>query len=207
MRPRDLVLAAIAGAALPVFRAAESVDASAPNQTVAHWNYSGQCVDSPRWTFDTESLVKQTLPNEWGLDSTWPPDSLDAGASIIRQDSWFKHNHPESAFGLNFCKGVSSYQFDWRDSYMAFIQGSNNPRTDDATNATQLKGWSSSTISANNLELGFGSCLQFNTRTQAQNGYGWRSIVGSSSYPPGEYASGNPCGSPVLAPLNSTILY
>lgn len=176
-----------------------------PSQTVAHWSYSGQCVTGSRWTYDTESLTKQTLPNEW--NPSWRAEALKAGATIIRQDSWYKHNHPESGWGLAFCLGVSPYQFDWRDSYMAFVNGSNQASTNDATDATRGIGWHDNSTSSTNLDLPFGDCLQYDTQAQAVAGYGYGSIVGSGTYPPGQYAPGNACGSPVKAPLYATCLY
>lgn len=204
-RVLKLIPLGLAAAIAPLVRHVWPAEAAQPNQTVAHWSYSGQCVTGSRWTYDTESLTKQTLPNEWV--ASWLTEALKSGATIIRQDSWYKYNHPESAWGLPFCAGVSPYQFDWRDSYMAFVNGSNHPNTDSATNATFGTGWRNSSTTSSDLELPFGSCLQNDTQTQAGAGYGYGSIVGSGTYPPGQYAAGNSCGPPAMAPLTAVCLY
>jgi hypothetical protein len=177
-----------------------------PNETVAAWDDLNQCVKGLSWEGDIETLLRNTLPGEW--IPSWHMESLKSGATIIRQDMWYKYNHPEGNWGLPFCPGVPSYFFHWRDSYLAgFLATPPHSRTDEASNATWAYGWSSSSISKNDLELLFGDCLQNTTQNQALNGYVYTEITGSGAYPPGVYAPGNPCGSPALAPLAVTCLY
>lgn len=188
-------------AILPALARPSHADAQ-PNETVAHWDFMDNCVTATNWTYDSESLTKQTLPNEWTKRDA--PDALEAGASIIRQDYWYFYNHPDSA---PFCADVSPYSYNMRDSRMAFIQGSNYPSTDSAADNTAGDGWSSGAASANDLFMQFGSVLQNDSQTQVVDGYNWMQIVGSAAYPPGEYAPGNPGGVPAIAPLSLACLY
>lgn len=181
---------------------------SPPQQTVAHWN--GTCVESDHWTYDTENLVKQTLPNELIAGSAHI-NALRANATIIRQDSWYYHNHPEGPPGttIPFCAGVS-YQYDWRDSKMEFHVGTGYSTTNAATNDTWGYGWYSNTTSANNLTFDpWGNLMQDETVALAEQGYGWVSIVGSDSYPPGQFGENSPpeTGTNDLAPLTFVCLY
>jgi hypothetical protein len=178
-------------ATAPALAHALAVEASAPYQTVSHWNSSSQCVTSTHWTATTENLVKATLPNEW--PASWDPDALKAGASIIRQNSWELYNHKESDM---FCSGVSPYAYDWRDSKMTYVAGSEKSATNSATSATYGSGWYSSDYSANDLYMEFGDTLQWDTQALASppNNYGWVDIVSSSTYPPGVYSAKSPDG-------------
>ncbi len=198
---------AVVSLALVWFSHADRASAFGPNVTVAQWN--GLCVTGVRWTYGIEDLVKQTLPNEWF--DIWSPDALRAGASVIRQDYWYFHNHNDT--GVPFCSGVAPYSYDMRSSRMVFIEGTGGVNSAKATDETVTKGWAPyGSANANDMYLSFGSNLQTDTQTQALHNYPWVPIVASASWPPGEWAPTACCpgGSGnigVNTPLGSACLY
>jgi hypothetical protein len=163
-----------------------------PTQVAADYNPNFDCIGPASWTTDLESHLKETLQGEW--QAGWHTDALKAGATIIRQDMWFKHRYPEHIYYpvSGFCNGAPfAYDFSkaYFHGYRLFPQ---DPNTNSAIDATKTLGWYATGTSANNLELQFGSQLQEDTQTQALAGHRWDKIVGKSTYPPGEYCCDPP---------------
>jgi hypothetical protein len=172
-----------------------------PTQTIAKYAPPpDDCITGNRTVASTEWHVKFALPGEW--QPFWDEDALKAGASIIRQDLWYKHRHPETDW-FDFCPGVTPYSFDTTTGYILGYMVAKVPpcnpgpvqcyTTNAATDATKTMGWDawdSDGVRPNDLELRFavGTCVADETRYLAENlGKEWREIVGSPVYPPGVY--------------------
>lgn len=145
------------------------VEAQGPVQTVAHWDYSLNCVTYIKGSGAIEDLVKQTLPDEWLAG--WPPESYYCGAELIRTNCVYFNSYPEGNYGL--CNQTGQF-FHWRDSRMWFVPGSNTGWGNSATDYTVRTGWKSN---GSLIFYEFNSCYQYKTRDRANGGLNHVSII------------------------------
>lgn len=74
------------------------------------------------------SYVKDVLPNEWY--STWPKESLKAGAMACKMYGWYNVDHPRTV-----AKNGGYHVNDSPSEYQRYVEGSNVTSTNEAVNA------------------------------------------------------------------------
>jgi len=149
----------------------QAVSAQGPTQTVAHWDYSQNCVTYIKGTDSVENLTKDTLPNEWF--ASWPYESLYAGAELIRTNCIYFNSWPEGNYGL--CNQTGQF-FHWRDSRQWYVPGSSQGqgRTNYACSFTNRMGWKSN---GSLIFYEYNSCYQYKTRDRANAGQDHITII------------------------------